>query len=118
VVLLGLALLAAGAGWASGLGRCRAEDACWVDNPGRPLRPLGRPRARRPAARRGGGVVIPDPGEHDGHKVFVQFLADGRMKLVLHDQRMKISGGPHTMSGITRSGRPFTNVGLEPHQES
>jgi hypothetical protein len=38
VVLLGLALLAAGfaagAGWASGLGRCRAEDACWVDTRG------------------------------------------------------------------------------------
>jgi hypothetical protein len=41
MVLLGLALLAAGfaagAGWASGLGRCRAEDACWVDYPGRPV---------------------------------------------------------------------------------
>jgi len=65
----------------------------------------------------GSGTVTYD-WEHEGHKVFVQFLADGRMKLVLHDRRMKISGGPHTMSGITRSGQPFTNVGLEPHQES
>jgi hypothetical protein len=60
-----------------------------------------------------GGTVSYD-WEHEGHKVFVQFLANGRMKLVLHDQCMKISGGPYTMSGITRSGRPFTNIGLEP----
>jgi hypothetical protein len=61
----------------------------------------------------GSGTVTYDC-EHEGHKVFVQFLADGRMKLVLHDRRVRISGGPQTMSGITRSGRPFTNVGLEP----
>jgi hypothetical protein len=52
--------------------------------------------------------------EHEGHRVFVKFMAGGRMRLVLHDQRLEISDPPHTMSGVTPKGRPFTNVGLEP----
>jgi hypothetical protein len=64
----------------------------------------------------GSGTVTYD-WEHEGRKVFVQFLADGRIKLVLHGRRMQLQGQPQTMRSRPGNPRPFTNVALEPDQE-
>ena len=50
---------------------------------------------------------------HEGHKVFIQFLANGGMKFGVQGRILKVSAPPRTMSGVNR-GVKFTNVGLEP----
>jgi hypothetical protein len=60
----------------------------------------------------GSGTVTYD-WEHEGHKVFVSYTADGRVKFGVEDQILKISGWPYTQRGVNK-GVEYTNVGLEP----